>query len=268
MQSVQVGMGEPVLILAFVVVVIGGIGSIRGALRRRDPGRRHRHARPLPAAASPSPPSSPPAGASAIGAALASMLDLHLMALVLVWRPTGLFRRACLMMRAKPLVNLPSSRWPASGRRRSPPTLLGEPFYVTLATRVAILGLAGAGLNLALGYGGLVSFGHAAFFGIGGYAAGILAIHASELRAAADLAARAPGTTSMPVIWLAAVARRRPDRPADRRAQPAHRRRLLHHDHARLRADDLLLRHLLARLRRRGRPVDLRPQRLSGRSTP
>merc|ERR1711969_428663 len=31
-QSVQVGMGEPVLILAFVVIVIGGIGSIRGAL--------------------------------------------------------------------------------------------------------------------------------------------------------------------------------------------------------------------------------------------
>jgi branched-chain amino acid transport system permease protein len=32
LQSVQVGMGEPVLILAFVVIVIGGIGSIRGAL--------------------------------------------------------------------------------------------------------------------------------------------------------------------------------------------------------------------------------------------
>ena len=31
-QSVQVGMGEPVLILAFVVIVIGGIGSIKGAL--------------------------------------------------------------------------------------------------------------------------------------------------------------------------------------------------------------------------------------------
>jgi branched-chain amino acid transport system permease protein len=32
LQSVQVGMGEPVLILAFVVIVIGGIGSIKGAL--------------------------------------------------------------------------------------------------------------------------------------------------------------------------------------------------------------------------------------------
>nr|WP_234397621.1 hypothetical protein [Sneathiella glossodoripedis] len=47
---------------------------------------------------------------------------------------------------------------------------IDEPFYITLATRVAILALAGVGLNLALGLGGLVSFGHAAFFGIGGYA--------------------------------------------------------------------------------------------------
>ena len=46
---------------------------------------------------------------------------------------------------------------------------------LTLTAKVAILGMAGAGLNLALGYGGLVSFGHAAFFGLGGYAAGILA---------------------------------------------------------------------------------------------
>ncbi len=55
---------------------------------------------------------------------------------------------------------------------------IDEPFYITLATRVAILALAGVGLNLALGLGGLVSFGHAAFFGIGGYALGILASHA------------------------------------------------------------------------------------------
>jgi len=66
----------------------------------------------------------------------------------------------------------------------------GESFYVTLATRVAILALAAVGLNLALGLGGLVSFGHAAFFGIGGYAAGLLA---------------AEGFTSMPVIWLIGV---------------------------------------------------------------
>ncbi len=55
---------------------------------------------------------------------------------------------------------------------------INEPFYVTLATRVAILALAGVGLNLALGLGGMVSFGHAAYFGLGGYVAGIMAHHA------------------------------------------------------------------------------------------
>src|SRR3546814_13346478 len=55
---------------------------------------------------------------------------------------------------------------------------LDEPFYVGLATRVAILALAGVGLNLPLGTGGMVSFGHAAFFGLGGHVAGIAALHA------------------------------------------------------------------------------------------
>ena len=79
---------------------------------------------------------------------------------------------------------------------------LGEPFYVTLATRVAILALAATGLNIALGLGGLVSFGHAAFFGIGGYAAGILAAHAFS---GDPLLFGLAGTNQMPVIWLVAM---------------------------------------------------------------
>ncbi len=89
-QSVQVGMGEPVLILAFVVIVIGGIGSIKGALIGSllvgltdtlggvllpetfklflDP-----------------------ASATSIGSALASMLIYILMAVVLIVKPTGLY---------------------------------------------------------------------------------------------------------------------------------------------------------------------------------
>lgn len=79
----------------------------------------------------------------------------------------------------------------------------GEPFYVNLASRVAILALAGAGLNLALGHGGMVSFGHAAFFGLGGYVAGIAASHAfSGTPGPFGL----PGTDQMPAIWGAAVA--------------------------------------------------------------
>ena len=51
---------------------------------------------------------------------------------------------------------------------------LGQPSLVALATRVLIYAIAAASLNLALGFGGMVSFGHAAFFGIGGYIVGIL----------------------------------------------------------------------------------------------
>jgi branched-chain amino acid transport system permease protein len=81
----------------------------------------------------------------------------------------------------------------------------GEVFFVTLATKVAILALAGVGLNLVLGYGGLVSFGHAAFFGIGGYAAGILASHAQSYEPIAEWPFLIEGTQSMPVIWLVAI---------------------------------------------------------------
>jgi branched-chain amino acid transport system permease protein len=48
--------------------------------------------------------------------------------------------------------------------------MLGQSFWLTLATRAAILGLAALSLSFVLGQGGLVSFGHAAPFGIGAYA--------------------------------------------------------------------------------------------------
>jgi branched-chain amino acid transport system permease protein len=56
-------------------------------------------------------------------------------------------------------------------------TLLGNPAITTLTTRILIYAIAAASLNLILGYGGMVSFGHAAFFGIGGYTVGILFHH-------------------------------------------------------------------------------------------
>ncbi|WP_106752207.1 branched-chain amino acid ABC transporter permease [Pannonibacter carbonis] len=54
---------------------------------------------------------------------------------------------------------------------------LGEASLLALATRILIYGMAAASLNFILGYGGMVSFGHAAFFGIGAYVVGILASH-------------------------------------------------------------------------------------------
>jgi branched-chain amino acid transport system permease protein len=51
----------------------------------------------------------------------------------------------------------------------------GNIFVLTLFTRIVIYALAAASLNLIMGYGGMMSFGHAAYLGIGGYAVGILA---------------------------------------------------------------------------------------------
>lgn len=60
-----------------------------------------------------------------------------------------------------------------------PPIFLwtGNEFYLLLATRLVILAIAAVSLNLVLGYGGLVSFGHAAYIGIGAYAVGIPVYH-------------------------------------------------------------------------------------------
>lgn len=82
---------------------------------------------------------------------------------------------------------------------------LDEPFIITLATKAAILALAGVGLNIALGLGGLVSFGHAAFFGLGGYAMGILAAHAQSYTPIMESPFLIEGTKSMPIIWLVAI---------------------------------------------------------------
>ena len=83
--------------------------------------------------------------------------------------------------------------------------LAEEPFTITLATRAVILSLAAVGLNIALGIGGLVSLGHAVFFGIGGYAMGILAFHAQNYMPLMEAPFLIEGTKSMPVIWLVAV---------------------------------------------------------------
>src|ERR1700684_949786 len=53
--------------------------------------------------------------------------------------------------------------------------LTGNTFVMTLFTRVLILTMAAVSLNLIMGYGGMVSFGHAAYLGLGGYAVGSLA---------------------------------------------------------------------------------------------
>jgi branched-chain amino acid transport system permease protein len=55
--------------------------------------------------------------------------------------------------------------------------LFQQTFYITLFTRILIFAIAALGLNLILGYGAMVSFGHALYIGIGAYAVGILSFH-------------------------------------------------------------------------------------------
>ena len=89
-QSVEVGMGEPVLILAFVVIVIGGIGSIKGALVGAllvglvDTLGGVLLPQLFRLALDPS-------AATAVGSALASMAIYVLMAIILIFRPSGLY---------------------------------------------------------------------------------------------------------------------------------------------------------------------------------
>jgi branched-chain amino acid transport system permease protein len=68
---------------------------------------------------------------------------------------------------------------------------LDQQFYISFAARILIYAIAAASLNLVLGYGGMVSFGHAAFFGAGAYIVGILAVE---------------GVTSLWIAWPAAIA--------------------------------------------------------------
>ena len=80
-----------------------------------------------------------------------------------------------------------------------------EPFTITLMTRVAVFALAAVGLNIALGMGGLVSLGHAIFFGLGGYVMGILTQHAQTYTLLAEWPIDIAGTKSMLIIWLFAI---------------------------------------------------------------
>ena len=105
--------------------------------------------------------------------------------------------------------------------------LSGNIFILTLFTRIVILALAAVSLNLIMGFGGMMSFGHAAYLGIGGYAVGMLAqegVGSGFIQFPVALAASAIYALVIGALSL------------------AHPRRLFHHDHARLRADGLLRR--------------------------
>jgi branched-chain amino acid transport system permease protein len=176
--SVQVGMGEPILILAFVVVVIGGLGSIRGAfVGAMLVGLIDSFGRSL----------LPLIFGFTAGPALSSMLIYLLMAVMLAFRPQGLFPAPASAGGELPGAHL-------APPLNVPPLLvlgivatvllivpmLGETYYTRLITRIMVFGLAALSLEIIFGFGGMVSFGHAAFLGVGAYTVGILAFHGND----------------------------------------------------------------------------------------
>jgi branched-chain amino acid transport system permease protein len=81
-------------------------------------------------------------------------------------------------------------------------TLAGDPAWVSLATRMLIYALAAVSLDIILGYGGLACFGHAAFYGIGGYTVAILYRH---WQTSEPLFGVIPGSTQFLVVIPAAM---------------------------------------------------------------
>jgi len=58
--------------------------------------------------------------------------------------------------------------------------LIGQDFYTDVFARTMVWAIAAVSLNLIMGYGGMISFGHAVYIGVGGYAIGILTFHGIE----------------------------------------------------------------------------------------
>jgi branched-chain amino acid transport system permease protein len=178
-ETVNLQMDLTILVEAFVVVVVGGLGSVTGAFwASLAIGVLH-----------------------AFGIWLLPQSTLVLvfvvMAVVLMVRPYGLAGRAEVAGRTvraathAPFAPLaPGLRWAlVAGALLAAllPLALGD-YALVIATEMAILALFAASLQFFMGHGGLVSFGHAAFFGLGAYAAA-LGVTALGLPFAAALAA-------------------------------------------------------------------------------
>ena len=162
--GVYPGLDAEIMIPAFIVIVIGGMGSLRGAFL----------------------------GSMLIGEAdtfgkayfpgMALFLIYLVMAIVLLVRPQGLFGIKYTGVAASPAVSAVSA--PATRQTRIAglvviAAMLVFPFLVpnyprALVTEIYIFAIFAMSLDLLLGFTGLMSLGHAAFFGLGAYAVAIL----------------------------------------------------------------------------------------------
>ncbi|MBC7203760.1 MAG: branched-chain amino acid ABC transporter permease, partial [Pusillimonas sp.] len=80
-----------------------------------------------------------------------------------------------------------------------------QSFLVALFTRVMVFAIAAAGLNIALGFGGMVSFGHAMYIGLGAYAAAVMQFHGIESALIQLLVALAVGALCALIIGLCSL---------------------------------------------------------------
>jgi branched-chain amino acid transport system permease protein len=84
--------------------------------------------------------------------------------------------------------------------------IAGDTFYVRVVTRMMIFAIMAISLDLVLGFGGMVCFGHAMFVGSAAYVVGIAASHASSGEPLMIAGFSLPGSTNALVVWPLAIA--------------------------------------------------------------
>ena len=179
---------------AFVVVVVGGLGSIPGAFL----------AALLIAEAK--------AFCIGLGISQATLvMEFIIMAAVLVLRPWGLLGRAQSAARSPGLaeapLEYPSNRLLGGGAALlallALAPLASTGYSLVLLTDILIFALFAVSLHFIMGPGGLYSFGHAAYFGLGAYAAGIAVLRGGlPMELALALAPLAAGLGALAFGWF------------------------------------------------------------------
>ncbi|HYF07151.1 MAG TPA: ABC transporter permease [Acetobacteraceae bacterium] len=192
-ESVNLHMDLAIIAEAFVVVVVGGLGSLPGAfLAALLIGQMH-------------------AFGILIFPRITLVLVFLVMAVVLILRPYGLLGRKPEPQRGAQTIEpviLPAHPWlkraglVALAALVALPPLLPD-YEVSILTDFAVFVLFAASLHFIMGPGGMASFGHAAYFGVGAYAAGLLAKHlAGPMVAGLVLAPFAAGLVGLLFGWF------------------------------------------------------------------
>jgi branched-chain amino acid transport system permease protein len=180
-EPANLGMDLAVIADAFVVTVLGGLGSIPGAFVAAVI---IGVTKALCIAAG----TIVIAGVAIALPKLTLVIEFVLMALVLLVRPSGLFGKAVVAPPTtahaveRALVRRPTTRSAIAAAILVVLALLlplgGDAYALVLATDILVAALFAASLQLIVATGGMASFGHAAYFGVGAYAASLAATHA------------------------------------------------------------------------------------------